>query len=121
MKTLVRKFALVAAIPVCLAGQLSAQDGAVPEQAAPIEQAPVPEAGYPTDGGGGLIYEAEPVPAVPGGEAVPALPAPGCDPLAAPPVFGIHPQPLYYPQPMHGVVPFGCPTSPCTRTAVCAA
>jgi len=115
MRTLVRQFALAAAIPVCLAGQTTAQDAA-PEQPVPVEQAPVPEAQYPSDGGADLIY-AEPVPAVPGAEVVPALPAPGCDPLIPPPVFGIHPQPMYCPQPVHGVVPFGCPTSPLYPTS----
>lgn len=112
MKLFVSQFALATAIPLCLAGQVVAQDEVVVEQPAAVEQAPMPEGAYLPDGGAGVIYDGGTVPAVPTSEIAPPLSHPGGDPLAAPPIWGIHPQPLYCPQPIAGMAPYCCPTTP---------
>ena len=105
MKSFVSQFALATAIPLCLAGQVVAQDEVVVEQPAAVEQAPMPEGAYLPDGGAGVIYDGGTVPAVPTSEIAPPLSHPGGDPLAAPPIWGIHPQPLYCPHPIAGMAP----------------
>ena len=112
MKWFVSQFALAAAIPLCITGQVVAQDEIAVEQPAAVEQAPMPEGAYIPDGGAGVIYDGGTVPAVPTSEVAPPMSVPACDPLAAPPFWGIHPQPLYYPPPIPRITPFCCPTTP---------
>ncbi|MEY2724489.1 MAG: hypothetical protein RLZZ458_356 [Planctomycetota bacterium] len=110
MKTWMLGSLTVAAASLCYQGIVSAQEIPVPEQPPIVEEAPMPSDG--TFSGEGVLYDptAGPITA-PLGD-VPPIPAPGCDPLTPPPIAAMHPHPLYCPQPMHGMVSMGCPTTP---------
>ena len=75
-----------------------------------------PEVPY---GGEGAIYEQSAGPIAAPLGAVPPVPtySPGCDPLTPPPIAAIHPHPMYCPQPLQGMFPMGCPTTPVYPTA----
>lgn len=98
MKSLINSLALAAAIPMSLVGHVAAQETPAGVPPAPVEQAPAPEAGLPVEEEPGVLYDGGGYPGMHGAEVTPAYPLPGCDPLAAPPIVGIHPQPLYCPQ-----------------------
>lgn len=112
MKSLINSLALAAAIPMSLVGHVAAQESPAGVPPAPVEQAPAPEAGLPVEEEPGVLYDGGGYPGMHGAEVTPAYPLPGGDPLAAPPIVGIHPQPLYCPQVVPGLAPIGCPTTP---------
>ncbi|MEY3457323.1 MAG: hypothetical protein RL215_480 [Planctomycetota bacterium] len=114
MKWFIRSLA-VASLPLSIAGQTAAQQVPIPDQPPLIEEAPVPQA--EALGGVQEYFPAPDFQSVPAQDVTPAFPVPGYEPLSPPPIPGIHPQPLYCPQPMHGLVPVGCPGTPLYPTS----